>query len=733
MAAMRRNPHPSAYGPLETAETLTEEQIEARTRALVDALTLKDRIALMHGDLPFWSGLVKLFRIKQYAFSVGGENLRKGLPGFRFSDGPRGICLDGSTTFTAASGRAAAWDPAQEERVGDVMGRELRALGGNLYGGVCVNLLRHPANGRAQESFGEDPLLLGELGAATVRGVQRHSMACVKHYCLNSMENARFQVDVTCAPRPLHEIYLRHFRRVVQEGVACVMSSYNSVNGEWAGQNKVLLRDILKDDWGFAGFVVTDWILGMRDAKKAALAGQDLEMPFWMHYQQHLPGLIASGEVPESVLEESALRKVRQLVRFGQGRDPADYDPEIVGCAEHRALSREVAARSMVLLKNEGDLLPLRGVRRLAVIGKLADTANTGDRGSSNTHPDEVITPLRGLREALGSDAVIYQDGSDLEAAAEAAAGADAVLVVVGYTYEDEGEYIPADMMTRNPELLPKPRGWEKLIARALKRAAAKAMAGGQSMLAPGGDRVRLTLRSEDEALIAAVAAANPHTIVGIEAGSAVIMEAWRERVPAILMMWYPGQEGGRALADVLLGEVNPGGRLPVVFVKDPAHLPYFDKDATEITYDMWHGYRKLARDGNAPAFPFGYGLSYTTFALSDLRLEKDTITPGEDLLAHVRVTNTGERDGDEVVQLYIAVPESRVERAPFELKGFKRVSVPAGETVDVEVRVRGDDLAYYDESDGWTVEPGRYIAIVGRHSLDDQALRAGFTVEGTV
>ncbi len=612
----KHTPRPSAYGPLETAEHLTDEQIENRARAVVDRLTLQDKIAFMHGDLPFWSGLVKLFRMKAYGFSVGGEMPARGLPGFRFSDGPRGICLAGATTFTAASGRAAAWDPAQEERVGDVMGRELRALGGNLYGGVCVNLLRHPANGRAQESFGEDPILLGELGAAVARGVQRHTMACVKHYCLNSMENARFQVDVTCAPRPLHELYLRHFRRIVKEGVACVMSSYNSVNGEWAGQNKVLLRDILKDEWGFTGFVVTDWILGMRDAKKAALAGQDLEMPFKMHYWQHLPGLIATGEVPASVVDESAMRKVRQLVRFGQGRDPADYDPETLDWAAHRALSREVAARSMVLLKNEGNLLPLRDVTRLAVIGRLADTANTGDRGSSNTHPDEVITPLQGLREALGADSVAYDDGSDLERVAEAAAGADVALVVVGYTYEDEGEYIPADMLTRNPELLPKPRGWEKLIARALKRAAAKAMAGGQSMLAPGGDRVRLTLRPEDEALILAVAAANPRTIVAIESGSAVIMEAWRESVPAILMLWYPGMEGGRALADVLLGKVNPGGKLPCVFVKDAADLPFFDKDATAITYDMWHGYRKLAHDGVAPAFPFGFGLSYTTFSL---------------------------------------------------------------------------------------------------------------------
>jgi len=340
-----------------------------------------------------------------------------------------------------------------------------------------------------------------------------------------------------------------------------------------------------------------------------------------------------------------------------------------------------------------------------------------------------VITPLQGLQEALGEEAVVYDDGSDPARAAEVAAGADAALIVVGYTYEDEGEYIPPDMFSRHPELLPRPRAEEVAIAARLMQGMSAALAGGQVGFAPGGDRERLTLRPEDERLIAAVAAANPRTVVAIEAGSAVITEAWRHQVPAILMAWYPGQEGGRALADVLLGRVNPGGKLPCVFVQDAAHLPYFDRDATEITYDLWHGYRKLARDGVQPAFPFGFGLSYTRFALSDLRLSQETLAPGQDLRATVRVTNTGTRDGDEVVQLYLAAPESSVERAPFELKAFRRVHVPAGESVEAEICARGDDLAIYDEQRGWWVEPGRYQVIVGRHSLDPDALRAELVV----
>jgi beta-glucosidase len=294
-------------------------------------------------------------------------------------------------------GARASFDPDLEERIGDVIGRELRAMGANFFGGVCINLLRHPAWGRAQETYGEDPIHLGEFGAALVRGVQRHVMACSKHYALNSMENARFSVDVTIDARPLHEIYLRHFQRTVDEGVASVMSAYNSVNGEWAGQNYTLLTEILKQEMGFQGFIMTDFIWGMRDSKKAAIAGQDVEMPFAMHHIQHLKDLVESGEVPMERIEDAVLRDLRQQVRFAQGRNPQDYPLDVVGCEAHRQVAREAAEKAIVLLKNEGGLLPLKGVKKLAVIGKLADTPNTGDGGSSNTYPAYVITPLQGL------------------------------------------------------------------------------------------------------------------------------------------------------------------------------------------------------------------------------------------------------------------------------------------------------------------------------------------------
>jgi beta-glucosidase len=543
------------------------------------------------------------------------------------------------------------------------------------------------------------------------------------------MENARFTVNVTTGPRALQEVYLAHFKRVVEAGVASVMSSYNSVNGEWAGQNPELLDDILKQEWGFDGFVMTDFMWGMRDAKKAALAGQDLEMPFQNLFSRNLKRLVEQGEVPLERVNDACLRLLRQQIRFAQGRDPQAYGQEIVGCAEHRRLAREAAEKSIVLLKNEGDLLPLANIQRLAVIGRLAEIPNTGDGGSSRTQPAYVITPLQGLQEALGLETIAYADGQDQEGAATLAKEADAVVVVVGFTHEDEGEYSPRKRDARVLSILPTP---PTPLAAAIEEALreGKPRPGQKGGFSPGGDRERLSLRPEDEALILKVAAANPRTVVVMMAGSAVITEAWRGQVPAIVMLWYPGMEGGHALADVLLGRVNPGGRLPCSFPASPADLPFFDRETEEITYDLWHGYRKLARDGANPAFPFGYGLSYTSFEWANLRLASDQLGRDDTLEVTVDLTNTGAVAGDEVVQLYITVPGSKVERAPRELKAFKRVSLAAGETRSVNLKVPVGKLAYYDEAAGWVVEPGAYELSAARHAHDRAALTATFRVK---
>ena len=716
-----------AFADLQTAETLAPSEIEERAKALRDQLSLDEKISLMHGQLSLWPGIAAMTAPGGYSsrFWVAGELVRLGIPGIRFTDGPRGVILDGGTTFPVSMARGATWDADLEERVGDAIGREIRALGGNYFGGVCINLLRHPAWGRAQETYGEDPCHLGALGAALTRGVQRHVMACAKHFALNSMENARFKVDVTIDPRALHEVYLPHFKRVVDQGLASVMSAYNSVNGEWCGQNWELLTGVLKTRWGFQGFVVTDFIFGMRDARKAALAGQDIEMPFGVLFARDLKGLVERGEVPLERVDDAALRILRQQVRFGQGRTPRDYGPEVVGCEAHRRLAREAAQKSIVLLKNDSGLLPLRNMRRLAVFGRLADAPNTGDGGSSNTRPAHVVTPLEGLRAALGGTVELaYDDGADLARAAATARGADAALVVVGYTHADEGEYIPPDIFAEFLPSFPPPDAQYAAFA---KGAEGGAMDTGMPL---GGDRERLSLSPRDEALIEAVSSANLRTIVAVMAGSAVIMESWAHRAPAILMLWYPGQEGGHAFADVITGKVNPSGKLPCAFPARAGDLPFFDRDATKITYDLWHGYRKLERDGAAPAFPFGFGLSYTTFEYAGLKLARDELRASDALEATVQVTNAGAVPGEEVVQLYVAAQGSRVERAPKELKAFARVALASGETRTVRLSVPASDLAFFDAATSeWVVEPIRYVAIVGRHAADSDALRASFRV----
>jgi beta-glucosidase len=720
----------AAFTDLDPGAELSDAQIEAKAHDLLAQLTLDEKIAIMCGDPPFWSGMAEMMGggYGNHPWPAGVIP-RLSIPGIQFVDGPRGIILEGATTFPVSMARGATWDVDLEERVGDVIGTELRALGGNLFGGVCINLLRHPAWGRAQETYGEDPYHLGEMGAALTRGVQRHAMACAKHYALNSMENARFKVDVRISPRALHEIYLAHFKRVVDEGVAAVMSAYNSVNGEWCGQNKVLLTDILKKRWGFEGYILTDFMFGMRDAEKAALAGQDLEMPFQLHYHKDLKRLVENGRVPLEQVDDAVLRLLHRqlcLVR------PGPYDSALAGSESHRALAREAAEKSIVLLQNDGDLLPLQDVKKIAVIGRLADTPNTGDGGSSNTRPAYVVTPFQGIQAALQSQAeVLHDDGSDLERAKATAQATDVVVLVVGYTHADEGEYIAPDTFQDFAPLFPVPS--EEDVA--VMERTMQSMSGGQAgEFPPGGDRDQLTLHPEDEDLIQVIAAVNPRIIVAVMGGSGVIMEAWRERVPAILMLWYPGMEGGHALADILLGRVNPSGKLPLVIPKRAQDLPFFDKDATEIEYDLWHGYRKIERDGHTPAFPFGFGLSYTNYRYANLALAQNQLGPSDTLQVNLDVSNTGTYAGEEVVQLYVSAIGSAVERAPKELKAFTRIALQPGETKSMQLDVPVSRLAYYDESEAdFVVEPLEYELFVGAHSLDPYALKTRFVVRDQV
>lgn len=698
-----------------SANTVTFDESVRRVRAgeltaaeatemLLAELTDDELLRLLDGDVLPRQMTSLPGRIKSGPIA-GATAHRIGFPGIRFADGPRGVVIEGSTAFPVSMARAATWDPNLEYEVGLAMGREGRAFGANYSGAVCINLVRHPAWGRAQESYGEDPVLLGRMGAALTRGLRPNVMACVKHYALNSMENARFTVDVEVDEHSLHEVYLPHFKAVIDAGAESVMSAYNSVNGKYMDVNKVLLTDILRDEWGFTGFVTSDWVFGTHEGLESLEAGLDIEMPLRLLRKRELPEALRDGRLSRSTVLSSARRIVGTVLTHAATRDVTEPSRTVVASAAHRALARTVASRGMVLLKNDvvgaEPLLPLPPhIGRVAIIGKLAVSANTGDHGSSLVHPPSTSSPLDGLREALPSVQVTYADGSDPAAAAEAAAEADVAIVVAGMDFNDEGERIEND--AADVSMLGFPfnlRAVQWLLG---------ALAKITSQFGRGGDRESLTLHTEDEELIARVASANPKTAVVMIGGSAIIVENWRDRVPAILHAWYPGMEGGRALADVLTGAVEPGGRLPLAIPTSEDHLPFFDPSATSITYDSSWGQRKLDADGNAAAFPLGFGLGYTSFEQELVGVTATTAT--------VTVRNTGGRAGSTVVQVYAA--DTSAERVVPQLVGFQRVELDAGAEAAVQIEL---DLTPTTQRDPktrvWSPRPGTWAIASAFHS----------------
>ena len=697
-------------------------------RELVALMTEDERLRCLSGDGPFWAGITYMAKGGYHRCPFPAVRVeRLGIPGFAFSDGPRGVVIDRATCYPVSMARGATWDLDLEERIGDAIGKELRAIGATLYGGVCVNILRHPAWGRAQETYGEDPHHVGEMGAALTRGVQRHAMACVKHFACNSMENSRFRVDVEVDEEALHEVYLPHFRRIVAEGVAAVMSAYNSVNGEWCGQNEDLLTGVLRDEWGFDGFVISDWIFGLRDAVKSVKSGLDIEMPYRMVRGTGVREALDSGALSWADVDGAVERVMATLLRFDDVLSAPAPPVGILACDEHRALAREAASKSVVLLRNEtvagSPVLPLDAgsLGSLAVVGGLASAVNLGDAGSSDVWVPDAVTVLDGLRAALPGVTVSYDDGDDPAVAASTADGADAAIVVVGYTYADEGEFIGNAGDAFPMDLFPPPddpaeaAAFEEEVA---KRRAVKvpqhvkdrpeSQAFGQ-----GGDRTSLRLHPEQVDLIRAVVAANPRTAVVIVAGSAVVISDWDDVVPAVAQSWYGGMEAGAGLADVLLGHTDASGRLPFSVPFDEADLPPFEVETGAFTYDLWHGWWHLDRNGAAPAYPFGFGLGYTTFELSGATVG----TSGGTVRVVANLCNTGGRPGSDVVQVYAR----RVDGDhPPRLVGFARCDLAAGQEAEIVIDVPIERLAERDvEAHAMLVKPGEYEFRVARNATD--------------
>ncbi len=686
--------------PTAPAKGASASEITQAAAALIGAMSLAEKVEMMSGQGFFASYQANKGRWCAEPYRAGGGCERLGLAPLYFTDGPRGVCAGESTCFPVTMARGASFDVDLERRIGEAMGVEIRALGRSMTGAVCVNLLRHPAWGRAQETYGEDPHHLGEMGAALSQGIQSHNVvASVKHFALNSMENARFKVDVRVDERTLREVYLPHFKRIIDAGCASVMSAYNKVNGEYCGQNRYLLTDILRDEWGFNGFVHSDWVRGVYKVYGAS-AGLDVENPEPLVFGKSLVEAVEKGQVEPQVIDQACRRILETQFRMLCAEDPlSNYGPDLVACDAHRQLAYEAACKGAVLLKNDG-LLPLRpeAVRRVAVLGRLAGLVNTGDGGSSRVFPPYVVTALAGITDALGPDAqVTTGDETDLAAAAVAARGADVAIVVVGYTLRDEGEYIPGDIPLDDE---------------------AKPSEGLRAGL--GGDRKSLRLSPDQVALIEASIEANPRTVVVVVAGSAVIMSEWDGRAPAILQTFYNGMEGGRALADILLGAVCPSGKLPFTVPEDEADLPFFDAEADSIDYGPLHGYTLLEDRGVPAAYPFGHGLSYTSFSYRSLKVRR----LDHSLDIEVAVRNDGNVAGEEVTQLYVGFPGIQAKRPKKLLKAFGRTCVQPGQTRIVHLQVKFDDLRWWDvQTRQWLLESGPHTVYVGGSSAMAQAL----------
>ena len=703
------------------AEPSNEEGYAALAVELVGQMTLEEKIDQMYGE-KMWQ-IPKLaigFLVKdRFPHVYVGENKRLHIPPWVLSDGPRGARvmdqdIKSVTTFPVGMARGASWDIDLEERINEVIAAEMRANKVNYAATPCINLLRHPAWGRAQETYGEDPWLLGEFGVAAVKGIESQQvMACPKHFALNSLDNSRFVVDVTLDERALREVYLPHFKKTIQVGKpASLMSAYNKVLGEYVANNKYLLNDILRDEWGFEGFVSSDWFQGTYDGIGSVKAGLDVEMPYQQVYKyKTLKKGIEEGEITEADIDKMVIRTLKTRLKYAFSDDEDKYPKEMISSDAHVALAKEAAEKSIVLIKNDG-VLPIEAnkAKKVLVLGKISNMENTGDHASSNSTSLDIVTPFEGIRDintGLGNKVELY-DGPDVNIAAEKAKEADQVIIVVGYTFEEEGEYINLqDDMGKS--------------AKAGKLLGEKGI---------GGDRENLRLLPEDEALILKIAKSNKNVVVVYVGGSAINMNSWESEVSGIVFAWYSGMQGGAALANVLYGEVNPSGKLPFSIARNDEDYPYFNPYTLKIEYGYYHGYTLFDKKNIEVAYPFGYGLSYTTYSYDNLQVEETSLSKEGRLMASIDVSNQGEVAGEEIVQLYIGFKNSSVDRPVKLLRAFDKVSLTPGETKTVELDVAIEDLAWYNpELKEWKIEAMEYELYVGPSSSESTLITDSFQV----
>jgi beta-glucosidase len=702
---------------------------DARADMVIKEMTLDEKIQLLHG--PGWNAIFSapesgpLTRaIAVLGFIPGVPRL--GVPDLQMTDCVVGVSGAGAkgryaTALPSAEAMAAAWDPALSYEIGTMIGHEVRALGFNMSLGSGINLIREPRNGRTFEYKGEDPLLAGTLAGQELKAEKAlHIITDIKHFAVNDQDTGRIVANSIISKRAMRESDLLAFQIALRDsGAGAIMCSYNRINGTYACENPYTLTDVLKKDFGFKGFVVSDWG-GTQSTVKSAMAGLDIEMPGSDSFGAPLKKAVASGEVPMDRLNDMVHRILRTEFDSGIFDDPPQ--PESPDVLRGLEVAQKTEERGAVLLKNSSSQLPLNAasIKSVAVIGGHADAGVLSGGGSSQVSP---------------------AGGNAVPPPPEMARNPLAFFLVPTWHRSVPLKGIAAKAPDATVKFDP---GTDPAAAAALAKSSQVAIVFATQHASEGMDLKNLSLPDNQDALIEAVAAANPHTIVVLETGGAVLMP-WLDKVSAVVEAWYPGIRGSEAIANVLFGDVNPSGRLPITFPKSEADLPHpihIDPpkaDAThvvpklagapgpigmamgiappfDVNYDegLKVGYKWYDAEKKPVLFPFGFGLSYTTYAYSGLK-----VTPGDSTEVSFTVKNTGKRPGSEIAQIYASLPDSAGE-PPNRLVGWTKVDLAPGESKQVSVPVTRERLQIFDEpSDSWKLVPGQYILRVGASSRD--------------
>jgi len=694
--------------PVIYAQTKPMLSLDKKIDAVIKKMTLKEKVAMLHGNSLFSSEGVKRLGIPELTYDDGPLGVREEVG--RFTWGALGLKTDSATFFPNGSAVAATWNTALTYRFGVAMGQEALARKKNIMLAPAFNICRTPLCGRTYEYYSEDPFLNAQLAVSSVKGIQSQNVAaCVKHFAVNNQETWRDSVNAVVSERAMREIYLPAFKAAIEQGNAyTIMSAYNLINGEHCSENGFLLNTILKSEWGFKGLVMSDWG-GTHSTVAAAKNGLDLEMgskgPFekW-YFADPLYDAVKGGKVSEKLIDEKVHRILWVIYHTSLVAHKLSGS---INTPAHSKTVYDIASESIVLLKNTKHLLPLNtsGVKSIAVIGDNAiHTFATGGFGAGVKAKYEV-TALQGIKNRLGKNIDIR--------------------FAQGYKADYKVDYSAERKREAN-----KPN--TELISQAAELAkksdvAILVIGSNRDYESEAHDRPNLALPFGEQALVDAVSAANPNTIIVVTAGAPYDLNGIKKNNHTIIWSWFNGSEGGNALADMITGKVNPSGKLPFTFPgrldDSPAHaLNTFPGENLTANYKegILVGYRWFDTKKIEPLYCFGYGLSYTSFKYAGVKTDRKDYKKSENITASLRVSNTGKYAGKEVVQLYVSKIGSKVDRAEKELKAFKKILISPGKTIPVVLNFKAADLAYFDEgAKKWIVEPGQYKISIGASSRD--------------